>query len=84
MEQSSRAASQYMEGPDMSISEKGMYYFGILAKTLSFTKAADTLFMSQQAMSKQIRLLEEEVGVQLVERKPKVQLTPAGIRLLDF
>lgn len=84
MEQSSKAASQYMEGPDMSISEKGMYYFGILAKTLSFTKAADTLFMSQQAMSKQIRLLEEEVGVQLVERKPKVHLTPAGIRLLEY
>lgn len=68
----------------MSISEKGMYYLSVLAKTLSFTKAADTLFISQQAMSKQIRLLEEEVGVQIVERKPKVQLTPAGIRLLEY
>ena len=68
----------------MSISEKGMYYFGVLAKTLSFTKAAETLFISQQAMSKQILLLEEEVGVQLVERKPKVQLTPAGVRLLEY
>lgn len=68
----------------MSISEKGMYYLSVLAKTLSFTKAADTLFISQQAMSKQIRLLEEEVGVQIVERKPKIQLTPAGIRLLEY
>lgn len=68
----------------MSISEKGMYYFGEFAKTLSFTKAAETLFISQQAMSKQIRLLEEEIGVPLVERRPKVQLTPAGIRLLEY
>ena len=73
-----------IEGLIMSISEKGMYYFGVLAKTLNFTKAAETLFISQQAMSKQIRLLENEVGVQLVERKPKVQLTSAGIRLLEY
>ncbi|QNL49059.1 LysR family transcriptional regulator [Olivibacter sp. SDN3] len=53
--------------------------FLILAETLNFRKAAEKIFIAQPALSKQIQLLEEEVGAMLFERNNKrVSLTPAG------
>lgn len=50
-----------------------------LGKTLSFSKTADELFMTQPAISKNIKKLETELGVQLVKRdKGKVSLTENG------
>ena len=63
---------------------KALYYFSVLAETLSFTEAAKVLFLSQQALSKQIQRLEAEYGTPLLERKPRVRLTAAGRRVLDY
>ena len=54
-------------------------YFISAAKHLSFTKAAQECFITQAAMSRQIALLEKEIGEALFYREGhSVQLTPAG------
>ena len=54
-------------------------YFLVLADTLSFTKTAEKYYISQTAVSNQIKALEEKLGVQLFLRdNRKVILTPAG------
>ena len=59
--------------------------FTVVAEQLSFTKAADQLFMAQSSVSAQIRALEEELVVQLFDRiGRRVMLTDAGQRLLDY
>lgn len=63
---------------------KSLYYFSVLAETLSFTEASKLLFISQQALSKQILKLEQEYGAVLLERKPVIRLTHAGVRLLEY
>lgn len=56
-----------------------IYCFLTLAETLNFTLAAQRLFISQPALSKQIRQLEQEIDVQLLRRDTKkVELTAAG------
>lgn len=50
-----------------------------LAETANFSKAADQLYITQPALSQQISLLEEELGLKLFERTTrKVVLTAAG------
>lgn len=54
-------------------------YFLHVAEKQSITGAARELFISQPALSKQIALLEKEVGVPLFERQTRgVTLTRAG------
>ncbi len=53
--------------------------FEASARTLSFTKAADELSITQSAVSRQIRALEEHLGVALFERRPRsLALTEQG------
>jgi DNA-binding transcriptional LysR family regulator len=53
--------------------------FEAAARTLSFTKAAEELFITQSAVSRQIRALEEHLGVTLFERRPRsLALTDQG------
>ena len=55
-----------------------------LADVRHFSKAADACFVSQPTLSTQIRKLEEELGVQLVERAPKnILLTPVGEEIAE-
>ena len=50
-----------------------------VARRLSFTKAGQSLFLSQSAVSKQVKALEEYYQVGLFERLGNtVALTPAG------
>lgn len=57
-------------------------YFTTVAKCLSFTKAAEQLFVSQPALSRHIRNMEEELNIQLFVRTTSgIRLTPAGSTL---
>jgi DNA-binding transcriptional LysR family regulator len=53
--------------------------FYTVAKRLSFTKAAEELFISQPAVTKHIHELEQQLGIALFERiGNKITVTPAG------
>ncbi len=53
--------------------------FLILAEELHFRKSADLLYLSQPALSRQIKKLEANLGIQLFDRhNRKVELTAAG------
>lgn len=54
-------------------------YFMAVVQEMSFSKAAQKLYLSQQALSGHIHRLEEECGTQLFERSPKLRLTYAGV-----
>jgi LysR family cys regulon transcriptional activator len=62
------------------------YLLGIVDNGLNITTAAERLYTSQPGISKQLRQLEREVGVQLFLRKGKslVSLTPAGLTVVDY
>ena len=54
-------------------------YFVSVASCRSFTKAADCHYISQTAITQQIRALEESLGLQLFNRQKRpIELTPAG------
>jgi DNA-binding transcriptional LysR family regulator len=58
-------------------------YFVAVAQKLNFSRAAEDLPVSQPGLSQQIRVLENELGVQLFDRAGKrVALTRAGEVLL--
>lgn len=62
----------------------GLIFFEAAARSLSFTRAAEELLVSQAAVSKRISQLEEWLGQQLFLRENRnLRLTEAGIRLYD-
>ena len=59
-------------------------YFIAVARCLSFTEAARSLFMTQPALSRQIQAMEAELGTQLFVRDKKtLKLTPGGSALYN-
>lgn len=63
---------------------RDLKYLVALADHRHFGRAAAACFVSQPTLSTQIKKLEEELGVSLVERAPrKVMLTPAGREAAD-
>ena len=62
------------------------YIHEVANRGLNVTAAAEALFTSQPGVSKQIRLLEEELGVDIFQRNGKQlsEVTPAGLRILDY
>ncbi|MBC2900725.1 LysR family transcriptional regulator [Streptomyces cupreus] len=62
---------------------RDLRYFVTVAEELHFTRAAERLYVSQPALSKQVRALERQLGVVLFHRGPQgVTLTEAGAALL--
>lgn len=60
------------------INHLNLVYFIAAARELNFTRAAEKLYISQQALSNHIASLEKEVGLTLIERKPPMRLTYGG------
>lgn len=63
-----------------------VYVYEVAKRGLNVTAAAESLFTSQPGVSKQIRLLEDELGVDIFLRAGKhlVEITPAGQRILEY
>lgn len=60
-------------------------YFLKTAACMNFSQAAKELYVTQPSVSRQIKLLEQELGCQLFDRTRKnaIRLTPAGIVFQD-
>lgn len=61
------------------------YLLAIVDNGLNITVAAERLYTSQPGVSKQLKLLEEELGLQLFSRRGKILagITPAGDQVVD-
>ena len=67
------------------MADRRLQVFHAVAKHLSFTKAADTLFMTQPAVTFQIKQLEEHLNTRLFDRaQGRISLTPAGVVALEY
>jgi LysR family nitrogen assimilation transcriptional regulator len=63
---------------------RALRYFVHIAEVRSFSKAAVQLRVAQPALSRQVRKLEDELGVELIERAGRqIALTEAGSLLLE-
>ena len=68
----------------MDLDLRSVRYFVTVADALHFGRAAAQLYISQPALSKQIRKLEEQIGAPLLVRDSRhVLLTPRGQRFLE-
>ncbi len=67
------------------MADRRLQVFHAVAKHLSFTKAADALFMTQPAVTFQIKQLEEYFSARLFDRaQGRITLTPAGVIALEY
>ena len=68
---------------DLNLKQLKVFYF--VAKHLSFTRAAEELFISQPAVTMQISALERQYGLALFSRKKnELSLTEAGSVLFPY
>lgn len=67
------------------MADRRLQVFHAVAKQLSFTKAAEVLFMTQPAVTFQIKQLEEHFNTRLFDRgHGRISLTPAGEVVLGY
>ncbi|TXF11277.1 LysR family transcriptional regulator [Pelomicrobium methylotrophicum] len=67
------------------MADRRLQVFYTVAKQLSFTKAAELLFMTQPAVTFQVKQLEEHFNTRLFERSHgKISLTPAGQLVFEY
>lgn len=63
---------------------QSLYYFSVIAQEGSYTKAGKKLFLTEPALSRMMKRLEEEYDCTLIERMPRgICLTDAGETLLQ-
>src|SRR3954451_1087236 len=68
---------------DAGMELRQLEYFAAVARQRHFTRAAHELYVTQSALSQQVRRLEEELGLALLLRTNRgVEVTPAGADLL--
>ena len=68
----------------MDVDTRLLRSFAAVAAEGNLTRAAERLFVSQPALTKQIKQLESQLGVQLFTRsRAGMTLTPAGQALAD-
>ncbi|MEV6736874.1 LysR family transcriptional regulator [Streptomyces sp. NPDC051104] len=71
--------------PAPAVDPRLLRAFLAVAEELHFTRAATRLYVAQQALSRDIRRLERELGTELFVRTTRqVTLTPEGERLLPY
>ena len=64
---------------------KQLESFAAVVRLNSFTKAAESLYISQPTISTHIRALEEELGTRLIMRTTKnIDVTPEGLKLFEY
>jgi len=69
--------------PQINVQQLISFYF--VAKEKSFSAASEKLFVTQPAVTQQIKALEAQFGVKLINvEKKRAHLTKAGERLLDY
>jgi DNA-binding transcriptional LysR family regulator len=67
------------------MADRRLQVFHAVAKHLSFTRAAETLFMTQPAVTFQVKQLEEHLSTRLFDRaQGRISLTPAGVVALEY
>ncbi|MFA7293224.1 MAG: LysR family transcriptional regulator [Rhodocyclaceae bacterium] len=67
------------------MADRRLQVFHAVARHLSFTKAAEALFMTQPAVTFQIKQLEEQFNTRLFERgHGRISLTPAGELAFEY
>ena len=77
-----RLYSNFERGVTLNISQ--LYSFIVVAQNENLSKAAGMLYVSQSALSKSIAKLEEELGVELFDRRgKKIVLNARGKRFLE-
>ena len=68
----------------MDVDTRSLRYFAAVATEGNLTRAAERLFVSQPALTKQIKQLESQLGMRLFTRsRAGMTLTPAGQALAD-
>ena len=69
----------------MHLTLRQLQCFSAVAQNLSFTRAADTLHLTQPAVSMQVRQLEQQTGIALTEQLgKKIHLTAAGEEVFRY
>jgi DNA-binding transcriptional LysR family regulator len=67
------------------MADRRLQVFHAVARHLSFTRAAEALFMTQPAVTFQVKQLEQQLDVRLFERgHGRISLTPAGRLVLEY
>src|SRR5918995_2451347 len=67
------------------MADRRLQVFHAVARHLSFTRAAEALFMTQPAVTFQVKQLEEHFNARLFDRSHgRIALTPAGRLVMDY
>ncbi|NLC04261.1 MAG: LysR family transcriptional regulator, partial [Tissierellia bacterium] len=63
---------------------KAILSFIAVARKKSFSRAGDALFLSQPAVTNNIKNLEQELGIMLFDRNKNINLTKGGMEFFSY